>query len=79
MTVNSKKLHKDILLKIKSVNGKQKALYALCGVSVSTLHRLKTDQGIMMHTFLTLVSWINGNPMDYIILTEHEKENLYKA
>ena len=66
-TIDTKKLHKDILKKLSYVKKPQRHLTEKLNVSRSTFWRLSQGKTIEFETFFILIDWLYKEPNDYIV------------
>jgi predicted DNA-binding transcriptional regulator AlpA len=64
--INSKKMHRDILIRLNSIKKPQKHLTTKLGIARSTFWRLSKDKEITTNTFLKLVEWLDKGFEEYI-------------
>lgn len=66
MTLDTQKMHRDILRRLNSINKPQKHLTDKLGISRSTLWRLGQGRDITVSTFLILADWLEKGIYHYI-------------
>lgn len=66
MRLKTKLMHRDILIRLNSINKPQRYLTEKLGISRSTLWRLNLEKDITVETFLKLVQWLERSPERYI-------------
>jgi hypothetical protein len=59
-------MHKDILIRLNAIKKPQRYLTEKLKINRSTFWRLSQNKDITMHTFLTLVHWLEKEPNRYI-------------
>lgn len=62
-------MHRDILIRLNSINKPQRYLTEKLGISRTTLWRLNLEKDITVETFLKLVQWLERSPERYIQIT----------
>ena len=67
MTLDTKKMHRDILRRLNSIDKPQKYLTEKLGVSRATFWRLSQGHEMKTNTFLRLVEWLEHDVNRYII------------
>tara|TARA_R110000823_G_scaffold278258_1_gene396695 strand:+ start:2208 stop:2414 length:207 start_codon:yes stop_codon:yes gene_type:complete len=65
--INSKKMHRHILIRLNSIKKPQRHLTEKLGIGRSTFWRLSKDKDITTNTFLKLVEWLDKGFEEYII------------
>ena len=65
--IDTKKLHKDVVVKLNSLNISQRELSEKQGFSRSTLFRISHGKAIHFNHFLAFVSWLDVDPNNYLV------------
>jgi predicted DNA-binding transcriptional regulator AlpA len=66
MTLDTQKMHSDILRRLNSINKPQRYLTQKLGVSRATFWRLSKGQELKVNTFLKLVEWLEHDVNRYL-------------
>jgi predicted DNA-binding transcriptional regulator AlpA len=72
MTLDTQKMHSDILKRLNAINKPQKHLTEKLGISRATFWRLSKGHEMKVNTFLKLVEWLEQP------VTRYLKEELQK-
>lgn len=67
MTLNNKKLHKDLMIKLRDLKKPQAYLSERLGVSRATFWRISQGKEITLSTFFRLVGWLDEDLNSYTI------------
>lgn len=74
MTLDTKKMHRDILRRLGSINKPQWYLTEKLNISRFTLHRLGQGKEITVKTMFILIEWLDKDINYYI---KHNKNQHY--
>jgi len=74
MSLDTKKIHFDILKRLNSINKPQRHLTEKIGISRATFWRLSKGHDITTSTFFILVEWLEKDINRYIKNINHENK-----
>lgn len=77
MTLDTQKMHRDILKRLNEINKPQRYLYEKLGVARSTFYRLSIGKDITTTTMFIILQWLDRPISRYIKYKNKREKRIY--